>query len=1493
MSLMRKVLPLFLLFFCLQSFAQKEANFWYFGQNAALDFNSGAPLPTGSAASNQLNTVEGCSTFSDPDGNLLFYIGAPSPTATNLTIWNRNNQPMPFSDVANGGQLLNGDASSSQSALTVPAPNNPNIYYIFTVGAQSSGNAGFWFYTVDMTVEGGRGDVVAGPTALNDGTPLPVWSEKVTAVRGEECNTFWVVSYVQGDFIAYKVDESGVDIINPVRSSLGNTSFNGGTNPDARGYLKVSPDGTKMVAAHMTSGTFIFDFDDSTGIVSNPRELDTDGRNGYGVEFSPSSRRLYVSTGNFVNSQEFLYQFDVVSDDIATINASRFTVFDYFNSRGALQLGPDNRIYWTSDGFQNISVINNPEELGSAVNYEHQVIDVGTGRLATQGLPPFLSSLLLPIDIIDEDNGQVLNDQTIPFCTGDDKTITPQGISGTNISYAWSFDDGTGPNVIATTPSLILTNLNAANAGLYSVEIILTDDCGINTTLSGEFTVEIFESATTNNNVSELIFCDTDNDGFNTFDLKALKDLEILDGQDPGTFEVFYYLTEFEALENENPIDIPYTNPTPFSNQTIWARVQNRNAAAACFAITSFRLAVTGFPVPTPPTDYVLCDNEGNGIDTDGFVQNFVLNTKDNEILGSLSATQYNVTYHLNANDADTNFNPIDKVNPYTNINPNTQQIFVRVESVDNAACYDAGSSFNLVVGALPVLENTVINLEDCDFDGTLDGIANVNLTQVNDQVSLDATSFKYYETLSAAQNDGISISNPTSYRNTNSPTNFSYWVRALSDFDCFRIARVDVLVSAVGSIPQGVARNYFECDDFLDINGDDNANNDDTDGITSFDFSDVVPEIRALFPPNENIEITFYKKQVDADLKKNPIKDITNYRNIGFPNTQIIFARADNLDQSSCEGVSGYIQLNVDVVPDEPNPADIQDLRLCDNDDDGVFDNGIVQTFNLDSQIPSLLGSSQDPADFTVTFHETQPEANTGENAISNTAAYENSVPNLETIYVRIENNTTGCFTAKTNFDLIVDPLPVVGTITPLEICDDNSDGSAQNGFSQIIDLESKTEEILGGQDPSNFRVTYHLTQRHINPLSSPFTNTEAGTQTIYVRVLNLTTLCDNDFFNFNVIVNPEPTVEVIAPLEECDNTDDGDDRNGFVQTFNLDSQIPSLLGSSQNPADFIVTFHETQPDANTGANPLDSPYTNTTANRQTIFVRIENRTTGCLNFEGSFEIIVNPLPEFEVTPNQIVCLNTNGITLSPENPADTYDYFWTNDTTGQITNGEDLLVTNAGSYTVTGTTIDGTNCSRSLTINVDESNIATLERSWVTIYDESNNNGIDDEIFISIDTVNNDLGPGDYQFALLNTENGKRIPFAGYQDEPRFEDLEGGIYQILVNDKNGCSPDTTLLISVIQFPKFFTPNGDTVNDTWTIKGADSRFYPNSRIYVFDRFGKPVANFPLDGPGWDGTFNGKVLPSDDYWFSIHLIEPDGTVRERKGNFSLIRGERR
>ncbi|WP_226789284.1 T9SS type B sorting domain-containing protein, partial [Polaribacter reichenbachii] len=94
----------------------------------------------------------------------------------------------------------------------------------------------------------------------------------------------------------------------------------------------------------------------------------------------------------------------------------------------------------------------------------------------------------------------------------------------------------------------------------------------------------------------------------------------------------------------------------------------------------------------------------------------------------------------------------------------------------------------------------------------------------------------------------------------------------------------------------------------------------------------------------------------------------------------------------------------------------------------------------------------------------------------------------------------------------------------------------------------------------------------------------------------------------------------------------------------------------------------------------------------------------------------------------------------------------------------------------------------------------------------------------------------PGDYQFAIINTtENNERTPMIGFQDDPLFENLEGGIYTIIVNDKNGCSPDTTLEVSVIQFPKYFTPNADGYNDTWVVKGANKTFYPNASINIFN----------------------------------------------------------
>ena len=1462
---MKKFLPFLLLIFTINSFSQKEANFWYFGNNAALDFNSGDPVPvTGS----QLNTTEGCSSFSDADGNLLFYVGAPTPNTTNLTIWNKNNQPMPR------GVGLQGDASSSQAALTIPAPGKPDIYYLFTVGAPSSNNQGFWYYTVDMTKDNGLGDIDSGPVLLSKnpdtGADLSfTWSEKVTAVRAKECNEFWVISLTGNTFYSYKVDENGVEST-PFRSTLSNFS-----NNDARGYLKVSPDGTKIVSANMVGGTFLLDFNDETGEITNSRLLDLSGNNGYGVEFSLTSNVLYVSTGEFSNnSQEILFQFDVSLSNIDDINNSRYTVHTYTNTRGALQMGPDGKIYWTSNASNNISVIKRPDILGAGSNYSHQSVFLGNGVTASQGMPPFISSLLLPVELKDSDTNEIVNNKDLQYCTGESKTIVPDQNAidgGTDITYEWY----KGTTQVSIDPALTLSNLVVFDQGQYSLIIKLTDECGNLAQYNAKFKIEVYET-TTANQPENINFCDTDNDGFNTFNLDNLKTNEILNGANPSIFEVFYYTSLDDANNNLNPISNSYTNTTAFSSQIIYARVQNIRAPNACFDIIDFSLTVSQLPIPQATSEYALCDNTSVGSDTDGFIDDFILSTKDAEILGNLDANQYNVTYHLNQSDADSNLNPIPKDTNYTNTTANSQAIFVRVENKDNIACFDTSVSFNLIVNKLPTVTNTV-DLLQCDDNSDL--ISTFNLTEAEISISDNPTNdetFLYFETEADANAGTPEVADKLRY-----PVNAigEAWVRTVSIDGCFRITKINLSVDFAGDVPYDKEFPAV-CDDFLDREGNDNDNNDDTDGVTNFDFSEANEEILAFFPATirADLEVSYYETSNDRTTVINEIPDISDYRNTDYPsniNRQTIYFRIVNKNNNNCNGI-GELYLRTNSVP---LAEEVNNLESCDDNFDGNSSNGIIQNFNLESQTATILGS-QDPADFTVTYHTSALEANSGNNPLS--SPFENTIRDSQTIFVRVTNNNTSCFTDHTTFNVIVNPLPIVNFVDDIEVCDDTSDGSARNGFSQSIDLEGQTAGILGSQDPTNISVTYHRSlsdaQSGTNSLVSPYENIIPNRETIYVRVLNSVTGCTNGISNFDVIINPEPTFEAVSNLSYCDDAQDGDDTNGIIQSIDLESQIPGLLGAAQDPDDFNVTFHLSATDASSGDNLLDSPYTNSNST-ETIFVRIQNKRTSCINDDATFDIIVNPLPDFNVTSPQIVCLNILPLNIAVENPQDVYSYRWINENGEVISTNDNVDVSIGGIYSVTATMTNGTNCARTRTIQVNESIIASFTEDDVTIIEDSDNNSI------SINNVNGNLGIGQYEFALED-EDGNNI--RNYQDDPLFENLDGGIYNILVQDKNGCGV-AELLVSLVTYPKFFTPNNDGNNDAWILKGANLEFYPESDISIFNRFGKLVAKIPIDSQGWDGTYNGKLLPSDDYWFTITLIDRFNNQKKKTGHFSLLR----
>ncbi len=289
-------------------------------------------------------------------------------------------------------------------------------------------------------------------------------------------------------------------------------------------------------------------------------------------------------------------------------------------------------------------------------------------------------------------------------------------------------------------------------------------------------------------------------------------------------------------------------------------------------------------------TTYEICDNNVDGSDTNGFVI-FNLTTKSAEILNGQSGIT--VTYHINQNEADNN------VNPQNNYYSNTQLVYVRLTN-NTTNCYST-TSFNLIVNPLPVVTNNV-NLKQCDTD--TDAITDFNLTYASPLISNDTSlNFTYFTSQLNAQNNTLPITNETSYTSSN---NGVVWAKVENDNNCYRIVRVNLLVSTTTPITNIVLN---ECDEYIDIN--DTSN----DGFDYFNLNGATTSILAQFPPNQNLQVSYYENEADATAGLNPITNLNNYRNI-IGNNQLVWVRIDSAINNECFGLGQYVELIVDPVP-------------------------------------------------------------------------------------------------------------------------------------------------------------------------------------------------------------------------------------------------------------------------------------------------------------------------------------------------------------------------------------------------------------------------------------------------------------------------------------------------------------------------------------------------------------------------------------------------
>lgn len=355
----------FFVFFVIESSAQGESNIWYFGQNAGLDFSSGSPI---ALSKGMLNTTEGVASVCNANGELLFYTDG-------ITVWNKQHAIM------KNGENLMGNPSSTQSAVAVPLPGSTTLYYLFTVDAEAGQN-GFRYSIIDMSKQNGLGEVIQKNELL-----LTPCTEKVTAVKHRNNTDYWIITHAWNSniFLAYPLTLKGVG--NPVSTSIG--SIHEGERDNTIGYMKASADGSQLALA-VKEAAFVelFDFDNATGIVSNPIRLNfSPGSKVYGVEFSSNGNLLYVTAGG----KNEVWQFNLLAGSNEAIAESGLVIGKTSVWAGALQIAKDGKIYVSPYMAGKLDRIENPDIVGTGCGYLTEAVDLN-GKRATLGFPSFIQS---------------------------------------------------------------------------------------------------------------------------------------------------------------------------------------------------------------------------------------------------------------------------------------------------------------------------------------------------------------------------------------------------------------------------------------------------------------------------------------------------------------------------------------------------------------------------------------------------------------------------------------------------------------------------------------------------------------------------------------------------------------------------------------------------------------------------------------------------------------------------------------------------------------------------------------------------------------------------------------------------------------------------------------------------------------------------------------------------------------------------------------------
>lgn len=420
----------------------QRANIWYFGQNAGIDFN-GLPDNPPVAISGPLNTPEGTSVISDRNGQVIF-------STDGMRIYDKNDVEITPAPAPPG---LGGDPDATQSALIIPVPGDETLFYIFTTQpVHGTGSYELRYSLFDLKLNNGQGGLAEYNQLLFSKS-----TERITS------NGNWLIAHEFGNnsFRAYQITQQGIG--NPVISAIGSDHLFS-EEVHGRGYMEIGAQ-NRLAVALSTPGVSnvveVFDFVDSTGVVTNFRTANLNSASGqvYGLEISPGGNKLFATLSD-ATSQIVEFAFDSLGNP-------------YFKNRvtqparlGAMQMGPDGQIYVAIDGSSNLGTFTANEDTTqvTALPTPLQAFALAGGTQSRLGLPNFVQTIA--------NQAQTPGFTFAGACVGDSTTFSASGKDPVIDKFDWFFGDGQaltdgGPEV---------SHLYAA-AGSYTVTVRIYNKC--------------------------------------------------------------------------------------------------------------------------------------------------------------------------------------------------------------------------------------------------------------------------------------------------------------------------------------------------------------------------------------------------------------------------------------------------------------------------------------------------------------------------------------------------------------------------------------------------------------------------------------------------------------------------------------------------------------------------------------------------------------------------------------------------------------------------------------------------------------------------------------------------------------------------------------------------------------------------------------------------------------------------------------------------------